>query len=352
MPQIAFVCRDVGGANTLLPVANLLREKHQIRWIAQENGRGKDILKNSSQDFEFYSSLSAISAISKGPVAAVVSSMCSTAGQDLARFFKGLCPIITIQDQWTAGLHDVWADPKHRPDYVLVNDELDKAFVLRAWPGFDVNRVSVTGYPALDKYANLDVQDAKTRVKNTLSLSDDKPVILFAGQWWQTGHAITELVRALNELGRNIYLIARPHPAMKDNTPDEVPLWERALAEFRSGTLVDSSFCGISDVIAASDLVLSMYSTTLNEAAILRLPNIAILYPDHGLKVYIEVAKSDDYPMVSLGCTAKAGNYEELRGLIRTALTSDLGLRPAQERTFQLDGKNAQRAADFISSLI
>lgn len=349
MGVILAVCKDVGGTNALLPVMNLLKKNHQIRWIAQDNGRGRDVLNGLGQSFELYSSLNQVS---KDGVVAVVSSMCSTAGQDLARRFKGSCPVITIQDLWTAGLYDVWTDPKYRSDYILVNDELDKMFVLQAWLNFCADRVIITGYPALDKYANFDIQSAKTKVKNLLSLVNNKPIILFAGQWWQTGHAITELVHVLNELRQDVYLIARLHPAMKDNTPEEVPLWEQALAEFNSGTLVDSSSCGISDVIAVSDLVLSMYSTTLTEAAILRLPNIAILYPDHGLKVYIETAKSDNYPMVSLGCTAKAGNYEELRKLVHTALTSDLGLRSAQEKVFNLDGNNASRAAEFISSLI
>lgn len=350
MSKIVFVCRDVGGANALLPVANLLRKKNQIQWVVQENGRGKDVLKSSGQDFELYSSASEIS---KDSVNAFVSSMCSTAGQELAPHFKGSCPVVAIQDQWACGLYNVWNDPKCRPDYILVNDELDKDFVLKAWPDFDPDGIIITGYPALDKYAHLDVQGVKTRVKNTLSLSLQKPVVLFAGQWGHTGHAIMELVKALNEIRQEVSLIVRPHPAMKDNAPEEMPLWEQALAEFHSGTLIsDSSPCTMPDVIAASDLVLSMYSTSLCEAAIMRIPNIAILYPDHGMKEYVEVAKTDNYPMVSLGCTAKASNYEELVQLVRTSLSSDLGLRSAQEKTFNLDGNNAFRAANFISSIL
>lgn len=350
MKVILAVCKDVGGANALLPVMDVLGINYQIRWIAQENGRGKDVLGSLGYNFEFYSPSSQIS---KDNVVAVVSSMCSTAGQDLVKSFRGYCPIVTIQDQWTAGLNDVWTDVENRPNYVLVNDELDKKFVLKAWPDFNKDRVVITGYPALDKYLDFDVQAAKKRVKDKLPLTENKPIILFAGQWWQTGHAITELVSVLNELGVDTYLIARPHPAMKDNTPEEVPLWEQALAEFRSGTLVDSSsYKNISDLIAVSDLVLSMYSTTLNEAAILRLPNIAILYPDHGFKVYAEGSKLDEYPMVSLGCTAKAQDRQELRELVRVGLGGNLNLHLAQEKTFQLDGKNALRAAKLILSLI
>ncbi len=350
MGVILAVVKNVGGTNAVLPVMDLLKEKHHIHWIAQEDGRGKEVLKSIGQNF----GLGPASAeIYRDSVSAIISSTCSTVGRDLARFFKDYCPIIVIQDQWTAGLYDVWTYPEYRPDYILVNDKLDKSLVLKAWPDFNANHVKVTGYPAVDKYVNFDIQSAKTRVKNTLSLIKNKPIVLFAGQWRETGHAITELVRALNEIEHNIYLIARPHPAMKDNSPTEVPLWDKALAGFYSGTLIsDSLSCSISDIIASSDLVLSMYSTALNEAAILRIPNIAILYPGHGSRLYTDVTKLEEYPMVSLGCTAKARNYEELVRLIKIALTSDIGLRQAQEKTFQLDGKNALRAAEFISSLI
>ncbi|MBI2064470.1 MAG: CDP-glycerol glycerophosphotransferase family protein [Candidatus Yanofskybacteria bacterium] len=355
MGVILAVCKDVGGANALLPVMDLLKKNHRIRWIAQDNGRGKDILRNSGYDFDIFSSnddaIDKIISRYPGGVDLVVSSMCSTVGQEIARLFRGTCPIVVIQDQWTNGLSDVWIDQEYRPDLVLVNDELDRNFVLRAWPDFCGN-IFVTGYPALDKYARLDVQGTKVRVKYALSLSENKPVVMFAGQWWQTGHAVGEAVHALNQLGQDVYFIARPHPAMKDNTPEEVPLWERALTEFRAGTLVDSSSFGISDVLATSDVVLSMFSTTLNEAAILRLPNIAILYPDHGLKVYTDVTKTDEYPLISLGCTARAGNREELISLLDKALNSDLGLRDAQEKAFSLDGRNSIRAKNIISGLI
>lgn len=348
MGSIIAVCKDVGGANSILPVVDLLKTKNQIKWIAQADGRGREILQKINCDFKVY-----FSGIPKSEkIDAVISSMCSTAGQEIARGFKGFCPIITIQDYWANGLYNVWTDPEFRPDYVLVNDELDKNFVLQAWSDFDPSHIVITGYPALDRYVNIDVQWVKMAVKNKLHLSEDKPVVLFTGQWWQTGHAINELVRALNELRRDVYLIARPHPAMKDRAPEEVVLWEQALAKFQSGIIVESSDCDISEVVSASDLVISMYSATLNEAATLRLPNIAILYPDHGLKVYIEVTKSDQYPMVALGCTAKAGNYGELFNLVKTALTSGLDLRSAQEKVFNLDGNNSLRAANFISSLI
>lgn len=350
MGSIWAVCRDVGGTNALIPVMDLLKTKYKIRWIAQENGRGKEVLESLGYNFDIFSYDRLFQ--DKNTPNLVVSSMCSDAGHSLARFLKGICPIVAIQDQWTAGLNDVWINEEYQPDFVLVNDEFDKSLVLKAWFGINPHSIVVTGYPALDKYARFEIQAIKTRVRTKLLLIDDKPVVLFAGQWQQTGHALGELVRALNEIGREVYLVARIHPAMKDNAPEELPLWERALAEFHSGVVVDSSYLDISDVLAASDAVLSMYSTILTEAAVLKLPNIAILYPGYGQKVYRETAKLEEYPMVSSGCTAMARDYAELRDLVYRALSSGLGLCAAQEKTFRLDGKNAERAADFISRLI
>ena len=349
MKTVLAVCKNVGGANALLPVMDLLKANYRIRWIVQDDGRAKDVLKSLGYEFDLFLS---VERVYKEDIIAIVSGMCATVGQALSRHFKGLYPVITIQDQWGAYLGDVWSDPEHRPDYILVNDQLDKDIVLKTWFPYESKKVVITGYPALDKYANLDVQSVRKRVKNVLSIKDNRPVVLFTGQWWHRGHAIGELVKALNEIKLDVYLIARPHPAMKDNASEEIPLWDRALTEFHSGTLIDSSCCDTFDIITASDLVISMYSATLQEAATIKIPNIAILYLNQGMKKYIEVTRMDNYPMVSLGCTAKAGNYEELVRLLKTALTSDLGLRPAQEEAFSLDGKNALRAADFISSLV
>lgn len=85
--EILAACKDVGGANVLLPIMDLLKKSYQIRWIAQDNGRGKDVLKGLGCEFELFS---LVENISQSNVMALISSMCSTAGQALISKFKGL----------------------------------------------------------------------------------------------------------------------------------------------------------------------------------------------------------------------------------------------------------------------
>ncbi len=349
MQKIVAVCKDTGGFNAIFPVIELLKDLYQIHWIAQADGRAKDMLKERGCEFKIYNS----SAIDTKDVVALVSSTCSLAGQLMTPDFKKTCPVILVQDQWTAGINDVWTDSTSRPNYVLVNDWLDKDIFLSSWPEFRDNQVIVTGYPALDKYASVELKTVRGRTRKTLGIEDSWKVVLFSGQWWHSGHALNEVVQSLNYLRLPVCLIARPHPAMKDNSPEEVSVWENALQQFKFGKLIsDSSVCNISDVIAASDLVVSMFSTTLMEAAVLRIPNIAVLYPGHGLKLYKEVANTEEYPLVELGCCLEARDRDKLCELISLVLSFRINIRTNQERVFKLDGKNSTRAAQFIDSVI
>ena len=103
----------------------------------------------------------------------------------------------------------------------------------------------------------------------------------------------------------------------------------------------------MASLIAASSVVLASYSTVLVEAAALRKSAIAVLYPDTA-EMYRELAGMWEFPLVSLGCCAKATNREELCYLLQSAFGGDLGLRENQEKIFRLDGQNARRVANFI----
>lgn len=331
LKKILIVCKCIGGTNSIKPVVELLEKMglYDFEWIKHDR---PDEIKYIPD--------------------AIITSVCSRIGRDVARNFVGKCPIIAIQNQWTAGLYDIWANADFKPDFVLVNDKIDRRQTVEAWPGFNEERAIITGYPAMDKYANFDIDAARARVTQSLGIdvSGRIPVILFAGQWWQTGHAILETVFVLNQIGRFVHFIPRPHPGMKEHSYEELPAWERALSSYDSGNLVvNSSSCAISDLVGASTLVVSLYSTVLQEAAILRKQNIAILYPDTGQRLYEAVSGVSDYPMVSLGCTALAKNREDLSRYLRKALDNSLDLENNQKKYFKIDGQNTARVAEVIT---
>lgn len=348
MPQMIFVCRDVCGTNALLLIAKMLREKYgkDIEWIVEEDGRAKDVLRNSGEKFQIYSGINQ-KELALSEWSALISSTCSTIALSLRASIS--CPIFVVQDQWGASLAQ-WNDS--RPDFIFVNDEIDRSFTLNIWNGYDPNRVIITGYPITDRYAAFDVEKSRNKVKSTLE-GFNLPMVLLTGQWWESGHLACETVRALNEINKDVCLIARSHPAIKDRSPEEIPIWEKALRDFKCGNLIDnSSSLQISDLIASSTVVISMFSTTLFEAAILRIPNIAVLYPDHGLALYRRVTGFDKYPMTELGCSALAYDFNSLKLALERGMDGSLDLELNQKKHLTIDGKNTERVAEFIVSNI
>jgi hypothetical protein len=336
--RVLVACNCVGGTNSVKPVIELLAIDKDVRitWA-----------KNENEVMEY---------LGRHQPSIGITSPCSGVGRFMTQVINA--PTVAIQNQWRAGL-DIWDEVLHKPEYIFVNDELDKQIVLDVWPPEDQSiEVIVTGYPAMDQYADFDVEAARSRAGSLgINVSGDFPIVLFAGQWWHTGQAIMETVDALNAVGKRVNFIPRMHPNMAKMSYEEMPAWKSALAEFRLGNLVlNSGHVPIEDLIATATVVVSMFSTVLQEAAILQKQNIAILYPDTGASLYKREAglNVQDYPLVSLGCTTLVQNRDELIDRLMEAMLSGdgLGLQSKQKEAFLNDGKNTQRAVDFIRSLI
>lgn len=347
------VCKDPGGMAGVLPVVKKLREMGQeVLFIA--NGKSAELLQGKAE-FVVYDKIESLLA-ENPPPKVLITSMCSGGGvgRDLVPLLRGKTKVIALQDFWGARLWTDWADPKFRPDYICVNDVVGKRIVPDAWPDFGDDQIIITGYPAQDVYAGFDLKAASAKARSLLDLPD-KPIILFGGQLKKSGEALAELVTVLNEIGKDVCLIPRGHPRMKDNAPEEMPKWEQALLSFRSGTLIaDSSACDPQSLIAASDIVVSMYSTMLVEAAVLRKQNISLLYPEVGMQDFLKETGGGmkEFPLIELGCSAKATNRQKLLQYVKQALDSDLGLKPAQEQSFKVDGRNAERVVQFVRDVM
>lgn len=347
-------CKDPGGTAGLLPVVERLRKQYRVLLIA--SGKAVELLREADQDFVAYESVEQVLVDNPLPEA-LLTSMCSKGnmGRNLVSLLRGHCPTVVLQDHWVGSLWTSWAGSKYQPDFICVNDEIGAKMVLNAWPWFDRRWIIVIGYPALDKYSNYDVETAAATVRAKLNIAEQTPLVFYAGQVKRAGQVLLELVEALNTIGQDVYLIARPHPRMKDEVPEELPLWQKALNNFRAGEVIlDSSSCDISSLVAASTVTTSMYSTVLVEAAALRKQNISMLYPEVGMAEFWRGSGSEigEFPLVELGCSAKATNRQTLCNLLEKSLAGKLNLEVNQRKHFRLDGMNAERVADFISNLI
>lgn len=355
--KIWAVCKDPGGTNGVLPVVKSLRGAgHEVLLIA--NGKAVQLLKDK-EDHVVYDSAEEV--LKNHPLLpnVCITSMCSNGGvgRDLTPLLRGKCPVVALQDFWGASLRDggeaAWGDVKYRPDYLVVNDEIGKKIVLDTWSDYKSQQVIVTGYPALDKYKDIKVAEVSAKVRLALGITEKKPVVLFGGQGPGTAETLSELVEALNEVHRDCYFVPRPHPRCKDNFPEEMQPWQEALARLRVGNLVFDFFSQTDtpSLLAASDLVISMSSTILVEAATLNKQNISVLYEDTGMAEFRSSTGLNEFPLVDLGCSAKAVDRKSLRKLLEKSFDNALGLEDAQRKSFRLDGKNAKRVAIFIAAL-
>jgi len=276
--------------------------------------------------------------------------------------FRGLCPTISFHDYWGISLlRQGWDNPKCHPDFMVVNDELDTDIVLRAWPDYERRQLITTGYPTSDEFA---IPFDKTALKMELSsrlgvdLSVRPMVLAPIGILQNASKVLSEIVYALNQLALDAYFIPRFHPRMSKEAPEEVNLCRIVQGEFKGNVLIDdSSACSIQELLKASDLIISDYSTVLFHAVLLREPNISVWYlPEVQNEYHREFGPVTRFmpepPFMTLGCTAKATDRTSLGQQISDTLDGKLDMRAKQEKHFPLDGQNAKRAAEFILSLI
>ena len=317
---VLFVCKDSGGMNGIVPVYDVwVKSGGEAVLIA--NGKAVELLTQRGEAFRRYSTPEVLRADIPNP-AALVTSMCSQGGigRDLVPLLKGRCPTIALQDFWGGALTNSWSDSECRPDAIVVNDTVGADIVARAWPNMDRSRIAVLGYPALDRYAGLDVAALGAQTRERLGIAPDEIVVVYAGQLERTGEMLEEVIAAMEAIGKPVCLLPRMHPRMVNDAPEEAARCEAALQQFRVGRIIDSAACTTDACVAAATVVVSMYSTVLIEAAAVRKQTIAVLYP----AVADDFREStggtmDDFPLVLLDACQKATDRWSLQKAIEWA---------------------------------
>lgn len=361
--KIWAVCKDPGGTAGLLPVVDeLIRRGHEVRLIA--NGKAVETLTKAEQPFISWEGGQAEDMIKQYPCPNLfLTTMCSKGGvgRDLVPLMreKGV-PVVALQDFWVgaAGQADSWLDSKYRPDFITTNDEVGKDLLAKVWPDFDRERIVITGFPAFDKYAGMDFEAKREQARKKLGLVDKFPVISFAGGGALTHIAHDLLLEALKRLGDRVYYLPRPHPRTLNDFPEEAEPWQQAVAEVAEHHVVVYDYfgqCDMTDVVAVSDVVCSISSTSLLDAAVMRRAAISIM-PPGPIKDRFRGQMggvTDQYPLVPLGCCFEATALNHLLEELICGLSDDPihSLRPEQEKHIKLGGRNAARVADLVESV-
>lgn len=262
-------------------------------------------------------------------------------------------PIISLQDIW--GNHRMAQNKEitSSVNAVCVPDE----FAGSLWKedGFQ-GKIFVTGNPAFDRFATLDVPAERNRLREQLHINQSDHVIVYAGQGTplhieadkKTFAYVTQAIREL-AIDMPIKLIARHHPRAIETA---------YYNEYSHGieTIDTSSFAFADDILPSTDVVVAMFSTSLLHACCLRIPAISVLLPEQG-RASLKKIGLDDFPSNVMGATA--GVYDKNPAVLAQTFEKVFTdssfcsrMRERQEKNFPLDGGSANRVAKIIKKIM
>ncbi len=349
---ILCVADAPGPAEFLAPVIPLLSEDTDVHVIAV--GTARSVLKemgaiecdDESQASILFENIKpdmvvfAISSLTNGPY---------VNNKIVQLAHENNIPVICLQDMWGNQRWPQNKDVMSRSDGVCVLDE----YAASLWREDGFNKdIFVTGSPAFDRFATIDVSKERARVRAELGIGENERIVLYAGQGTphhieqdkKTFAYVTDAIRALNEK-MPVTLIARHHPRAVET---------EYYKEYSHGikTIDTSGFEFADEILPAADIVIAMSSTSLLHACYLRISGVSVLLPDQG-KVLLKQIGFDDFPPNVMGATVGIYN-EDTDVLIQTLegiFTDELlrsRIRGAQEKSFPLDGGSAERVAAVV----
>jgi len=355
MSRIWIATKDPGGHNALSPVQEVLENReHSVLSIVH----GKAI------DMAHAEKIPHVVAHDASPEPLLhwltlpdifITSMCGEGGVGrnlIPELKKRGIPTIGMQDYWGTELRKAFADPLYWPRALCVQDPLGMELVQEAWPTYSNECIKITGQPAFDSLITYAKVDTQAHFRTELGCTEKWPIVLYAGQLQESAETLLSLIRTLNQLPHKVYLIPLLHPRLPNDAPEEVFLHSQAVAEFHNGIVVDRDTLSTDQLVATSNVVVTMFSTVLITAAYLEKECVSVLLPNAG-EAQLKKAGLEFLPMEKLRCCAVARNQKEIDEIIPKALSKKgLGLRRNQRKHFANDGKSAVRIADVVEDLV
>lgn len=353
--NIWAVAKDPGGLSVILPVVKALSAANHLVLLFA-NGKAVELLE-ANREVPYIPCTSAGDVFgtyfSRVRPDVCITSMCSGGGvgRDLVPMLRGVCPTIAIQDYWGARLATDWADLKYRPDEICVNDPVAAKIVKKAWPEYELDRIKITGNPSFDKFAVKPTDEERKMMRAWLGINQDEFVVVFGGQLEHSGAMLSELVDELNQRHPLAVLIPRMHPRMSSNAPEEMSLWNDALTKSKV-RIISTAGPSTSDVTMIANVVVTMYSTLIAEAALVGVPSIAMLYPQVMEKFRAETGGlMEDVPLAELGCCFVARNRVGLVEGLNTWRLLSVSLPTAWYFHLKSSGENTMNVVNLMSSI-
>jgi len=353
---ILFGLRDAGSINACLPVITVLKDKGipvsvYAEGLAPEHLKDKLVFIPECKVGDLLDFV--------GPVLVVVTVANRNQGGSIPIDLNNEAkrrnlPTVLVEEVWGGHAASRW---NILPDGICVCDEFAKHLILKSWPDYPKVHVHVTGMPVFDKYFEVKTNIARYKLRNTLGLNENWPVVFFAGQAWGMPQAVKMFVEAVNSFDKPFYLILADHPAVTfPKATDEFKKiyleYRKELDYLRVGEVIDHGDFTSGEIMAGSDLVVGIYSTMTVEACYLRKPVLIIWTPEIGQSLI--KARNNimaEWPIVSLGAALKAESTKEIKSCLQKIFAGDtVATLKAQQKHFRTDGLSGERVAKAILS--
>lgn len=346
--MILFGLRDVGASNACLPVIKILKDKGVPVSVYAE-GSAYQCFK---EKFSFITECKMDDLFDFVKPSLVVATCAMTGGAvpiDLTNEAKKRnLPVLLVEDMWSAHSPFKWGI---LPDGVCVMDEFAKNLILKSWPNYSESNIHITGSSIFDKFASIDTESARCKLRWILGLNENWPVVFFPATGLVSGmsQVIRMLVNALNSLNISVYFILRDHPSVSFSKASE---YRSELRNLKIERIIDSSNLTSNEVNAGSDIVVGTFSSMIAEACYMRKP-VLIIWTSEIARTLIEATNKSltEWPITNLGAALKAGSVDEIKICLKKIINGDTAdVLQAQQKHFRADGLSASRIASVILS--
>lgn len=349
--NILFASRDPGSGNALLPVLKELVRDTGIQLTAITDGRAQELIQKNFQTQDITPKVAVLGAdkVFKTPDVILMDLSSGEIGLDtyVAATFPEI-PKILVEDYYTTARKFLLELRKRNlplPEKICVMDKGAKDIIVKEFPDLET-RIEITGQPAFDRFVKEDTEKIAHEVKKKLGLQPTDKLVSFMSTMDEP-EKITRMAEALKNIGGDFYFAFRRHP--RDNVSYETYKQILTNAGIR---VVDTEEFDTNDIGAASDVVLTTWSTEGLHGIYRRKPTVHIV--DRNFKI----PKGLDLPLVpvKLGASVGLDRMNQLTEILPQLLDSksvlNSSLKKNMEKEYPADGKNARRVANIVRQFI
>lgn len=203
--------------------------------------------------------------------------------------------------------------------------------------GIDPNSIHVTGQPAFDQHPWFLMHTKRSDVCSRIGIDEHKKLVTFMSQPnAEREDAFRTIIRALNSIDcSDINFIVKLHPN-EDGRIQELILHEYGFDRIKLVKNFDAR-----ELLAVSDLIMTVSSTTGLEAAVMG-----------KLLVYVNVTDKEDFiPFDDMRIGIKCTNDSELADVLKDALINGKSLSLPETSSYKTDGKASERVGELVKTI-